>query len=144
MLLVPDTTAIWMIPSLLTACHIARQRPGLKTMLIHKAALPCRVSITPGVWTWIIILGKDGLLGRALTGLGLKTEPGGFLFGNLIANQDGGARGWTFRAVIALKMLTTVMVVPTATNLCAAWRDRTGTACFEPGAEWQGKSASLS
>lgn len=82
LLLALVTTAICMVLSFPVAYHIARQKPDLKTLLIYLVTLPFWVSMIVRVYSWIIILGNDGVLDRALSGLGLKTEPGGFLFGN--------------------------------------------------------------
>lgn len=76
------TTAICMVLSFPVAYHIARQAPGLKALLIYLVTLPFWVSMIVRVYSWIIILGNDGVLDKTLTGLGLKTEPGGFLFSN--------------------------------------------------------------
>ncbi len=54
------TTATGRVLSFLVACHIALQRPGLKSLLIYLVTLPFRVSMIVRVYSWAIFLGKAG------------------------------------------------------------------------------------
>lgn len=76
------TTVICMVLSFPVAYYIARLDAHRKSLLIYLVTLPFWVSMIVRVYSWLIILGNDGPLDRLLTTIGLKTEPGGFLFSN--------------------------------------------------------------
>ena len=80
-LLASVTTVICMVLSFPVAYFIARQDADRKSLLIYLVTLPFWVSMIVRVYSWIIILGNDGVLDTVLTASGLKTTPGGFLFG---------------------------------------------------------------
>ncbi len=82
MLLAGLTTMICMGLSFPVAYFIARLDPRRRSLLIYLVTLPFWVSMIVRVYAWLIILGNDGVLDKVLTGLGLKTTPGGFLFSN--------------------------------------------------------------
>lgn len=74
------TTAICLTLSFPVAYFIARQSAGVKTVLIYLVTLPFWVSMIVRVYSWLIILGNDGLLDRVLMGTGLKQTSGGLIF----------------------------------------------------------------
>jgi putative spermidine/putrescine transport system permease protein len=55
-------------------------RPGLQLLAIALVVLPFWVSILVRTYSWIVILGNDGLINRLLQGLGLIGAPMSFLY----------------------------------------------------------------
>ncbi|RUU47788.1 ABC transporter permease [Mesorhizobium sp. M6A.T.Ca.TU.002.02.2.1] len=76
------TTSICLLLSFPVAYFIALQRPTIKVLLIYLVTLPFWVSMIVRVYSWIIILGKDGVIEKTLRGLGLVDNMGSLLFGN--------------------------------------------------------------
>jgi spermidine/putrescine transport system permease protein len=76
------TTAICAVIALPAAYVIAQAPRGWKAVLIYLVTLPFWVSMIVRVYSWIIILGNDGVLETALRGLGLAGDMGSLLFTN--------------------------------------------------------------
>ncbi|QPC94666.1 ABC transporter permease [Mesorhizobium sp. INR15] len=76
------TTFICLLLSFPVAYFISLQRPGLKVGLIYLVTLPFWVSMIVRVYSWIIILGNDGVIAKALRALGLVENMGSLLFGD--------------------------------------------------------------
>ena len=65
----------------LPAAYTIAQAPGRwKPVLIYLVTLPFWVSMIVRVYAWIIILGNDGVIEKALRGLGLVTDIDSLLF----------------------------------------------------------------
>lgn len=64
------TTAICMALALPVAYVIATRTPRMKAALIYLVTLPFWVSMIVRVYAWLIILGTDGVVGRAWAALG--------------------------------------------------------------------------
>ncbi|MFC3324682.1 ABC transporter permease [Mesorhizobium cantuariense] len=82
LLLSAVTTSICLLLSFPVAYFIALQRPTIKVLLIYLVTLPFWVSMIVRVYSWIIILGKDGVIEKTLRGLGLVDNMDSLLFGN--------------------------------------------------------------
>lgn len=76
------TTVICLLLSFPVAYFIALQRPSLKVALIYLVTLPFWVSMIVRVYSWIIILGNDGVIEKMLRGLGLVDDMDSLLFGD--------------------------------------------------------------
>ncbi|MEO5758285.1 MAG: ABC transporter permease [Mesorhizobium sp.] len=76
------TTFICLLLSFPVAYFISLQRPALKVGLIYLVTLPFWVSMIVRVYSWIIILGNDGVIAKALRALGLVENMGSLLFGD--------------------------------------------------------------
>ncbi|PSJ59003.1 ABC transporter permease [Pseudaminobacter soli (ex Li et al. 2025)] len=74
------TTAICTVLSFPVAYFISLQRASVKMMLIYLVTLPFWVSMIVRVYSWIIILGNDGVIAKALRALGLVDNMGSLLF----------------------------------------------------------------
>jgi putative spermidine/putrescine transport system permease protein len=63
-----------------TAYVIARSRRGWRSMLIVAAVFPLLTSTVVRSFAWMVILGRNGLLNKALLGLGLTSDPVSLLY----------------------------------------------------------------
>lgn len=70
LLLAGITTLICLLVAVPVAYHIACQPPRTKAILVYLITLPFWVSMILRVYAWMIILGRDGPLPRALEFLG--------------------------------------------------------------------------
>jgi spermidine/putrescine transport system permease protein len=82
LLLSATTTIICLLLSFPVAYFISLQKPALKMVLIYLVTLPFWVSMIVRVYSWIIILGNDGVIAKTLRALGLADNMGSLLFGN--------------------------------------------------------------
>ena len=82
LLLSATTTIICLLLSFPVAHFISLQKPTLKMVLIYLVTLPFWVSMIVRVYSWIIILGNDGVIAKTLRALGLVDSMGSLLFGN--------------------------------------------------------------
>ena len=82
LLLSATTTIICLLLSFPVAYFISLQKPALKMVLIYLVTLPFWVSMIVRVYSWIIILGNDGVIAKTLRALGLVDSMGSLLFGN--------------------------------------------------------------
>lgn len=76
------TTIICLVLSFPVAYLISLQRATVKMALIYLVTLPFWVSMIVRVYSWIIILGNDGVLAKTLRALGLVENMGSLLFGD--------------------------------------------------------------
>jgi spermidine/putrescine transport system permease protein len=76
------TTILCLILSFPVAYFIALQRPSIKVALVYLVTLPFWVSMIVRVYSWIIILGNDGVLEKTLRSLHLIDDMGSLLSGN--------------------------------------------------------------
>jgi spermidine/putrescine transport system permease protein len=74
------TTVICTLLSFPVAYFISLQRSSVKMALIYLVTLPFWVSMIVRVYSWIIILGNDGVIAKALRALGLVDNMGSLLF----------------------------------------------------------------
>lgn len=74
------TTLICAVLALPAAYVIAQSGPRWKVILIYLVTLPFWVSMIVRVYSWIMILGNDGVLETTLRGLGLTGDIDSFLF----------------------------------------------------------------
>ncbi|MDH6231685.1 spermidine/putrescine transport system permease protein [Mesorhizobium soli] len=74
------TTAICTLLSFPVAYFISLQKASVKMALIYLVTLPFWVSMIVRVYSWIIILGNDGVIAKALRALGLVDNMGSLLF----------------------------------------------------------------
>ena len=95
------TTLICMGVSLPVAYYIARQPRAMKAALVYLVTLPFWVSMIVRVYAWLIILGNDGVIEKALVATGLTTGIESLLF------NDGA-------------MLVGMTYTPTVGSPCAA------------------------
>src|SRR5216684_2591411 len=61
----------------------ARARPRWQTVLLFLVVLPIMTSVVVRTFSWIVILGRQGILNQAALGLGLTSEPLRLLFTEL-------------------------------------------------------------
>ncbi len=80
LLLALATTAICLACSFPVAYFISLQSRESKVALIYLVTLPFWVSMIVRVYSWIIILGNDGVIAKTLRGLGLVENMGSLLF----------------------------------------------------------------
>lgn len=76
------TTLICLLLSFPVAYFISMQKSTLKVVLIYLVTLPFWVSMIVRVYSWIIILGNDGVIEKTLRGLGIIDDMDSLLFGN--------------------------------------------------------------
>lgn len=76
------TTLICLVLSFPVAYFIAMQKATLKVVLIYLVTLPFWVSMIVRVYSWIIILGNDGVIEKTLRFLGLVDDMDTLLFGD--------------------------------------------------------------
>lgn len=76
------TTVICLLLSFPVAYFISLQKPSLKIALIYLVTLPFWVSMIVRVYSWIIILGKEGVIEKTLRALGLVDNMDSLLFGD--------------------------------------------------------------
>lgn len=74
------TTLICMAVSLPVAYYIARQPRSVKAALVYLVTLPFWVSMIVRVYAWLMILGNDGVIEKALVATGLTTGIDSLLF----------------------------------------------------------------
>jgi spermidine/putrescine transport system permease protein len=74
------TTLICMGVSLPVAYCIARQPRAMKAALVYLVTLPFWVSMIVRVYAWLMILGNDGVIEKALVATGLTTGIDSLLF----------------------------------------------------------------
>lgn len=74
------TTFICLLLSFPVAYFISLQKATRKMLLIYLVTLPFWVSMIVRVYSWIIILGNDGVLAKTLHALGLVDNMGSLLF----------------------------------------------------------------
>jgi len=74
------TTIICLFLSFPVAYLISLQRATLKMALVYLVTLPFWVSMIVRVYSWIIILGNDGVIAKTLHALGLAENRGTLLF----------------------------------------------------------------
>lgn len=74
------TTLICMGVSLPVAYYIARQPRAMKAALVYLVTLPFWVSMIVRVYAWLMILGNDGVIEKALVATGLTTGIDSLLF----------------------------------------------------------------
>jgi len=58
----------------------ARATPRVQSLLLFLIVLPILTSVVVRTFSWIVILGKQGVLNKALLGIGLIDEPLKLLF----------------------------------------------------------------
>ena len=61
----------------------ARARPRWQTVLLFLVVLPIMTSVVVRTFSWIVILGRQGILNQIVLGLGLTSEPLRLLFTEL-------------------------------------------------------------
>lgn len=76
------TTLICLFLSFPVAYFISMQRATLKVVLIYLVTLPFWVSMIVRVYSWIIILGNDGVIEKTLRFLGVVDDMDSLLFGD--------------------------------------------------------------
>jgi spermidine/putrescine transport system permease protein len=76
------TTLICLILSFPVAYFISLQKASLKVMLIYLVTLPFWVSMIVRVYSWIIILGNDGVIEKTLRFLGVIDDMDSLLHGD--------------------------------------------------------------
>lgn len=76
------TTLICLVLSFPVAYFISMQKATLKVVLIYLVTLPFWVSMIVRVYSWIIILGNDGVIEKTLRFLGLVDDMDTLLFGD--------------------------------------------------------------
>lgn len=76
------TTLICMAVSFPVAYFIAQQPARSKTLLIYLVTLPFWVSMIVRVYSWLVILGKDGVIEKVAQAVGLGDYVGSLLFTN--------------------------------------------------------------
>ncbi|MGF9710507.1 ABC transporter permease [Paenibacillus naphthalenovorans] len=69
------TTAMCVIVGFPVAYYISRQSPRTKAVLLALAIFPLLTSPVVRSFSWMIILGKNGLLNRSLSALGMIDQP---------------------------------------------------------------------
>ncbi|MBR2689423.1 MAG: ABC transporter permease [Aquamicrobium sp.] len=74
------TTIICLTLSFPVAYFISLQKTSAKMLLIYLVTLPFWVSMIVRVYSWIIILGNDGVIAKALRALGITENMGSLLF----------------------------------------------------------------
>ncbi|WEX10617.1 ABC transporter permease [Chelativorans sp. AA-79] len=74
------TTAISVAVGFATAWVVARAPGRIKSILIIAAVFPLLTSVVVRSFAWLVILGKNGILNKALLGLGLIGEPLSMLY----------------------------------------------------------------
>jgi spermidine/putrescine transport system permease protein len=74
------TTLICMTVSLPVAYYIARQPRAVKAALVYLVTLPFWVSMIVRVYAWLMILGNDGVIEKALVATGLTSGIDSLLF----------------------------------------------------------------
>ncbi|HEV2502851.1 MAG TPA: ABC transporter permease [Mesorhizobium sp.] len=74
------TTIICLALSFPVAYFISLQKTSAKVLLIYLVTLPFWVSMIVRVYSWIIILGNDGVIAKALRALGITENMGSLLF----------------------------------------------------------------
>ncbi len=74
------TTIICLALSFPVAYFISLQKTSAKMLLIYLVTLPFWVSMIVRVYSWIIILGNDGVIAKALRALGITENMGSLLF----------------------------------------------------------------
>jgi spermidine/putrescine transport system permease protein len=82
LLLSSVTTFLCLLLSFPVAYFIALQRPSVKVALVYLVTLPFWVSMIVRVYAWIIILGNDGVVEKALRALHLTDDMDSLLFGD--------------------------------------------------------------
>lgn len=80
MILAAATTFICLLLSFPVAYFISLQKATMKMLLIYLVTLPFWVSMIVRVYSWIIILGNDGVIAKTLRALGLTDNMGSLLF----------------------------------------------------------------
>jgi len=80
MILAAATTFICLLLSFPVAYFISLQKATMKMLLIYLVTLPFWVSMIVRVYSWIIILGNDGVIAKTLRALGLADNMGSLLF----------------------------------------------------------------
>ncbi|MFD9899980.1 ABC transporter permease subunit [Mesorhizobium sp. NPDC059025] len=74
------TTIVCLALSFPVAYFISLQKTSAKMLLIYLVTLPFWVSMIVRVYSWIIILGNDGVVAKTLRALGLGENMGSLLF----------------------------------------------------------------
>ncbi len=74
------TTAITLVVSFPLAWMISRSKGARKLLLILLVLVPFLTSVLVRTFSWVVILGRNGLINSALRGLGLTERPLGMLF----------------------------------------------------------------
>jgi putative spermidine/putrescine transport system permease protein len=74
------TTAISILIGFPTAYVIARSRSAWRSVLIVAAVFPLLTSTVVRSFAWMVILGRNGLINKALLGLGITAEPVSLLY----------------------------------------------------------------
>lgn len=74
------TTIICLALRFPVAYFISLQKTSAKMLLIYLVTLPFWVSMIVRVYSWIIILGNDGVIAKALRALGITENMGSLLF----------------------------------------------------------------
>ncbi|MBN9073752.1 MAG: ABC transporter permease [Rhizobiales bacterium] len=80
MILAAATTFICLLLAFPAAYYISLRKPAMKMLLIYLVTLPFWVSMIVRVYSWIIILGNDGVIAKTLRALGLVDNMGSLLF----------------------------------------------------------------
>ena len=73
-------TAVCLVFGYPLAWATARARPRVQALLIFAVILPVLTSVVVRTFAWIVILGRQGILNRAVLALGLAREPIRLLF----------------------------------------------------------------
>lgn len=74
------TTAVSVSVGFATAWVVARAPGRIKSLLIIAAVFPLLTSVVVRSFAWLVILGKNGILNKALLALGLINEPLSMLY----------------------------------------------------------------
>jgi putative spermidine/putrescine transport system permease protein len=74
------TTAISILIGFPTAYVIARSRSAWRSVLIVAAVFPLLTSTVVRSFAWMVILGRNGLINKALLALGITAEPVSLLY----------------------------------------------------------------
>ncbi|MDE1157371.1 MAG: ABC transporter permease [Neorhizobium sp.] len=74
------TTSISLVVGFLAAYVIAQMPGRLKSLAIIAAVFPLLTGVVVRSFAWLIILGKNGIVNDALTGLGIIAEPLSMLY----------------------------------------------------------------
>ena len=83
----------------------ARARARWQSVLVFAVVLPILTSVVVRTFSWIVILGSQGILNKLLLGLGLTSEPARFLF------TEGGV------ILVLAQVQMPLMVLPILTSL---------------------------
>ena len=101
------TTAIALVIGFTTAWVVARAPRRIKSVLIIASVFPLLTSVVVRSFAWLVILGKNGILNKALLALHLVSHPLSMLY------TEGAV-------IVALVYLFTPLIILTLRSAC--WR----------------------